>query len=181
MSYEFWSWEPEQERNERNAGDFLTLARKKLDESDAEQFMDYARGAMEGVGQRFSDAGQFVEQARSRIADVGSQAAETVSRAPQYGQEAAASFMEQARSRLEEPAQAAGDVLNESLKRKVDLSSPEAALESGREALGMKYPDISGAVTAGLERAGVPGHEEFGFKAGPVEVGPREVAGAGRN
>jgi len=38
-------------------------------------------------------------------------------------------------------------------------------------------PNLGEAATAGLERAGVPGHEDFGFEVGPLQVGPREVAG----
>src|SRR5690606_36601757 len=47
--------------------------------------------------------------------------------------------------------------------------------ETLREAL--PFTDPGHVATAALERAGVPGHEEIGFQAGPFEIGPREVLG----
>jgi hypothetical protein len=41
------------------------------------------------------------------------------------------------------------------------------------------FSDLGTAVTSGLERAGVPGYQDFGFEVGPLQVGPREVLGFG--
>jgi hypothetical protein len=40
------------------------------------------------------------------------------------------------------------------------------------------FASAAEALTSGLERAGLPGSDEFGFEAGPLKIGPREVLGA---
>ena len=42
---------------------------------------------------------------------------------------------------------------------------------------GMAALDVSVPITTALGKAGVPGHEDAGFSAGPLEVGPREAIG----
>lgn len=58
------------------------------------------------------------------------------------------------------------------------LSGLRERLPSGPLEAAFWAIDPSLPTTAALEAAGVPGHEERGFSVGPIEIGPRELAGA---
>ena len=117
MPFDFWTWEPTLERNKRDASDFMTLAREKMNQASAEGFLTYARDAMQQAADQFrvpelpqrpaygpaSAAAGMPEVSNAPESPPSSSSSQPLagpSAIPQYGAQAAEAFKTWASDRL---------------------------------------------------------------------------------
>ncbi len=193
--FDFWRWSDPDSLNQQKARDFVEESRRQQEDHDRGLLQQHIGGILENfqadVARRMEPITSAVGWPTQTQAPL-SQPSTNVGQPTMSPVDEVLSQFKSAGNRVADTAQRMGtDIGNAASyyganpsKLVADPEGPsrawQAVPEGVREAATSKYTmdPVGQGTTDVLEGLGVPGHESsLGFSAGPVEVGPREVAG----